>query len=111
MRVALVWTVLVIALGVFIAMLVGVWRHRAHATTAAQPNALASEYAWATVPWIIMALCVTPAVRQVLAAERSDSTREHTFSAERHSGSPLRGMENAKVAPHAPSFGSAHSRP
>ena len=68
MQVALVWTSLVIALVVFIAMLVGVWRHQAHAKIAGRSTALVSEYVWSTVPWIIVALSAAPAVHEVLAA-------------------------------------------
>ena len=68
MRVAFVWSALVIALVVFIAMLVGVWRHQAHAKVAGHTTALVSEYVWTTVPWIILAICVAPAVHEVLAA-------------------------------------------
>ena len=57
-----------IALGVFTAMLVSVWRHQSRAPAAAQPNAVVSEYVWTTVPWIILAICVAPAVHEVLAA-------------------------------------------
>ena len=73
MRVAFAWSVLVIALGVFIAMLASVWRHQFHAPTAAKPDALVREYVWTTVPWIILAICVAPAVHEVLAAGRSEA--------------------------------------
>jgi len=69
MRVAFVWTALVIALVVFIAMLVGLWRHQAQAKIAGQSIALVSEYVWNTVPWIIVALCVAPAVNHFVASE------------------------------------------
>ncbi|HEV7607806.1 MAG TPA: hypothetical protein VGO61_10745 [Steroidobacteraceae bacterium] len=68
LRVAFVCITLVIALVVFIAMLVGLWRHQAHARVAGRSTALVSEYVWSTVPWIIVVLCATPAVHHFFAA-------------------------------------------
>lgn len=67
-RVAFLGFVLLTALAVFIAMLVSVWRHQTHAPTPAKPNAVFREYVWTGVPWIILAICVAPAVHEVLAA-------------------------------------------
>ena len=71
MRLAVLWVVLAIGAGVFVAMLAAMWRHRAQATTVVLSSA--SEYVWALIPWLIMALCVAPAVHGVIAAE-SDGT-------------------------------------
>jgi heme/copper-type cytochrome/quinol oxidase subunit 2 len=68
MRIAFVWSVLVIALGVFMAMLVSVWRHQSLAPTTGESNTVVSEYVWTSIPWIILAICVAPAVHEVLAA-------------------------------------------
>jgi heme/copper-type cytochrome/quinol oxidase subunit 2 len=68
MRVAFVWAILLIAIGIFIAMLFSVWRHQFHAPTAARPGAVVNEYVWTTVPWIILAICIAPAMHAVLVA-------------------------------------------
>jgi heme/copper-type cytochrome/quinol oxidase subunit 2 len=65
MRVALLWTVLVIATGLFLAVLVATWHHRAHPTTPSQPTAV-RECFWAMVPWLIVVLAAAPAVHRVL---------------------------------------------
>jgi heme/copper-type cytochrome/quinol oxidase subunit 2 len=53
--------------GVVVATLDAVRRHRAHTTTLVQSNA--TEYVWVVIPWLIVALCVAPAVHRVLAAD------------------------------------------
>ena len=63
MRIAILWTLLAIGVGVLVVMLVSVWRHQARATPV--PNA-AVEYVWAMIPWLIVALCAAPAVHHVL---------------------------------------------
>ncbi len=65
MRIALLWTVLVIAAGVFVAMLVSIRHHRALAKATGQPGPLL-EYVWALVPWLLVALCAAPSVRSIL---------------------------------------------
>ena len=47
-RVIAAWAALVLASGVFIAMLIGTWRHQAN------------EFVWSLIPWVIVALCVAP---------------------------------------------------
>ena len=64
MRVAVLWTLLAIGVGVLVAMLVSVGRHQARTMTPV-PKA-AAEYAWATVPWLIVALCAAPEMHRVL---------------------------------------------
>ena len=64
MRVAILWTLLAIGVGVLVVMLVSVWRHQARATTPV-PNA-AAEYVWAMIPCLIVTLCAAPAVHRVL---------------------------------------------
>jgi heme/copper-type cytochrome/quinol oxidase subunit 2 len=66
MRIALLWTVLVIGAGVFVAMFAAMWRHRAHPTAASLRGAFI-EHLWALVPWLLMALCAAPAVHRILA--------------------------------------------
>jgi heme/copper-type cytochrome/quinol oxidase subunit 2 len=67
MRIAILWAALVMGAGVLVAMLVAMRRHRARAASSAQPIA-AAEYLWVVVPWLIVVLCVTPAVHRILAA-------------------------------------------
>jgi heme/copper-type cytochrome/quinol oxidase subunit 2 len=69
MRIAILRAALVMGAGVLVAMLVAMRRHRARAAGSAQAIAFA-EYLWAVVPWLIVALCVTPAVQRILAAGR-----------------------------------------
>jgi heme/copper-type cytochrome/quinol oxidase subunit 2 len=47
-------------------MLFALRRHRAAVRTSPQPQT-AIEYVWTVIPWLILALCVAPAVRRVLA--------------------------------------------
>ena len=70
MRVAVLWTLLAIGNGVFLAMLVALWRHRAQVTTPAQPKTV-SENVWAMVPWLIVAFCAAPAVHHTLATNQA----------------------------------------
>jgi heme/copper-type cytochrome/quinol oxidase subunit 2 len=67
MRIAILWAALVMGAAVLVAMLVAMRRHRARAASLAQAIA-AAEYLWVVVPWLIVALCVTPAVHRILAA-------------------------------------------
>lgn len=71
MRIAVLWVLLAIGGGVFAAMLNALRHHRAHLTTSAQPKATA-EYVWTVLPWLIVVLCVAPAVQRVLAAAEVD---------------------------------------
>ncbi len=64
MRVAILWTLLAIGIGVLVAMLASVWRHQARATTPVSNAAI--EYVWAAIPCLIVALCAAPAVHRVL---------------------------------------------
>ena len=67
MRIAVLWVLLAVAAGVFVAMLGALRHHWAHVTTSAHPNA-GAEYVWTVIPWLILALCLAPAVHRVLAA-------------------------------------------
>jgi heme/copper-type cytochrome/quinol oxidase subunit 2 len=67
MRVVLLWFVLAISVGLFVAMLLALRNHRAHNTVRTHAKA-AVEYGWATVPWLIVALGAAPAVRRLFAA-------------------------------------------
>jgi heme/copper-type cytochrome/quinol oxidase subunit 2 len=67
MRACLAWSILTVGFGVFIAMLVAMHRHRAHATAAGERRGV-GEYFWALVPWLIVALCSAPAVHQMLTS-------------------------------------------
>jgi heme/copper-type cytochrome/quinol oxidase subunit 2 len=51
----------------FVTMLLSIARHRAQRSMPPAGGALA-EYVWATVPWLMVSACVTPAVRLVIAA-------------------------------------------
>jgi len=66
MRIALLWSLLVISSGLFLAMLAATRRHRVQATATAQTPAIA-EYGWALVPWLLLVLFAAPAVRRILA--------------------------------------------
>jgi heme/copper-type cytochrome/quinol oxidase subunit 2 len=67
MRMALLWMLLAIGAGVFVAMLLAIWRQGAHRRTP-EPTPIV-EYVWAVVPWLLVALCVAPSVRRILASE------------------------------------------
>jgi heme/copper-type cytochrome/quinol oxidase subunit 2 len=67
MRVALLWCLLAISVGLFGAMLLALRNYRAHNTVRIHPNAVV-EYGWAIVPWLIVALCAAPAVRRLFTA-------------------------------------------
>ena len=69
MRIAFLYVVLATGLGVFVAMLISMRHHRCDAATSPQPNATA-ECVWAVIPWLIVALCVAPAVHLVLTERR-----------------------------------------
>jgi len=70
LRIAVLWVLLAVAAGVFVAMLGALRHHWAHVTTSAHPNA-GAEYVWTVIPWLILALCLAPAVHRVLAAEEN----------------------------------------
>ena len=57
-----------IAVLVFVSMLRAIARHRSECgpEVSWRTSAL-SEYVWVTVPWLMMAACVFPAVRRILA--------------------------------------------
>jgi hypothetical protein len=67
MRVALLWFMLTISVGLFVQMLLALRNYRAHNTVLGHPRA-AVEYGSALVPWLILALSAAPAVQRILAA-------------------------------------------
>jgi hypothetical protein len=67
MRVALLWFVLAISGELFVHMLLALRNCRARNTVLTYPRA-AAEYGWTTVPWLIIALVVAPAVQRIFAA-------------------------------------------
>jgi heme/copper-type cytochrome/quinol oxidase subunit 2 len=67
MRVALLWFMLTISVGLFVQMLLALRNYRAHNTVRTHAKA-AVEYGWAIVPWLILALSAAPAVQRILAA-------------------------------------------
>lgn len=67
MRVVLLWFMLTISVGLFVAMLLALRNYRAHNTVRMHLKA-AVEYGWAIVPWLIVALGAAPAVRRVFTA-------------------------------------------
>jgi len=68
MRVALLWFMLTISVGLFVAMLLALRNYRAHNTMLTRSKAVV-EYGWAILPWVIVALGAAPAVRRLFAAE------------------------------------------
>jgi heme/copper-type cytochrome/quinol oxidase subunit 2 len=62
-RIAILWTLLAIGVGVLVSMLISVWRHQVRATTPVRKAV--AEYVWTMIPCLIMALCAAPAVHQV----------------------------------------------
>jgi len=67
MRVVLLWIALGVSGGVFLTMMLATHRSRKDGTLPARPSAVA-EYAWTSVPWLILALGAAPAVYRVLSA-------------------------------------------
>jgi len=67
MRIALLWFVLAFGGGLFVHMLLALRNFHARNTVLTHPRA-AAEYGWATVPWLIIALVVAPAVQRIFAA-------------------------------------------
>jgi heme/copper-type cytochrome/quinol oxidase subunit 2 len=54
---------------VLLAMLTAVARHRAQRRPEAAYHTTAiEEYVWAAIPWLMVAVAVLPAVRQIMAA-------------------------------------------
>ena len=106
-RLAVLWSLLVIASVANLAMLLTLWRaRRAAALRRALPNG-AVELAWAIVPWLITAFCAAPAVHHVLAAghrasELADATaivaqtslarQSREDAAQRPSARPIQGF-------------------
>jgi heme/copper-type cytochrome/quinol oxidase subunit 2 len=66
MRVVLLWFVLAISAGLFVAMLLALRNCRAQNTARRHQKAVV-EYGWAIVPWVIVALGAAPAVRRLFA--------------------------------------------
>jgi hypothetical protein len=64
MKIFLLWNLLVASGAVVIAMRLAIRSHRLRATD----SRAAVEYAWAVVPWVMVALCAAPAVQRFLAA-------------------------------------------
>ena len=67
MRVTVLWFVLAISAGLFVAMLLALRNSHARNTVLTHSRA-AVEYGWSIVPWLIVALGVAPAVQRILAA-------------------------------------------
>jgi heme/copper-type cytochrome/quinol oxidase subunit 2 len=65
MRIAVLWCVLAISVGLFVGMLVALRRYHAHNGELTHRTA-AVEYGWAIVPWLIVALGAAPAVQRIL---------------------------------------------
>ena len=57
-----------IAALVFLAMLSAIARHRLQAPQRMHQSPALAEYLWATIPWVIIVACATPAVLQVLVS-------------------------------------------
>ena len=54
---------------VFLTMFAAIALHRsAHGSQGPRQCAALTEYLWAVVPWLMMAACVLPAVRRIVAA-------------------------------------------
>jgi heme/copper-type cytochrome/quinol oxidase subunit 2 len=52
----------------FLSMLVAIALHRsAHGPEDGWQGSAVAEYLWAAVPWLMMAACVFPAVRRIVA--------------------------------------------
>jgi heme/copper-type cytochrome/quinol oxidase subunit 2 len=64
-RVGLVWLTIAVAGGLFLATLLATYRSRRRVERPFHASAV-TEYAWATVPWVILALCMSPAVQHIL---------------------------------------------
>jgi heme/copper-type cytochrome/quinol oxidase subunit 2 len=64
-RVAFVWLTIAIAGGLFLATLLATYRGRRRMAQPFHASAVI-EYAWATVPWVILALCLSPTVQRIL---------------------------------------------
>ena len=67
MRIVLLWSVLAIAGGAFIAMLAALCQHHVHAT-GAKPKDFFADAVWSLIPWIIVAVCAAPAVHRILGS-------------------------------------------
>jgi hypothetical protein len=67
MRVALLWFMLAISMALFMGMLLALRDYRAHNTVLRHPRGVV-EYAWAVVPWVIVAVSAAPAVRRIFTA-------------------------------------------
>jgi heme/copper-type cytochrome/quinol oxidase subunit 2 len=53
---------------VFLSMLVAIALHRAaRGPEDSYQSSAVAEYVWAVVPWLMMAVCVLPAVRRIVA--------------------------------------------
>jgi hypothetical protein len=64
MRIFLLWNLLVAGGAVFVAVLFAIRSHRLRASD----STAAVEYAWAVLPWVMVALCAAPAVHRFLSA-------------------------------------------
>jgi hypothetical protein len=63
MRIFLLCNLLVASGALCVAILLATRSHRLRATD----SRAAVEYAWAVVPWVMVALCAAPAVHRILA--------------------------------------------
>jgi hypothetical protein len=70
MRAAVLWALLAIGNGAFIAMLVALWRRPARVRTPARSK-IVSENVWAMVPWLVAVSCAAPAVHRALATNQT----------------------------------------
>jgi heme/copper-type cytochrome/quinol oxidase subunit 2 len=70
MRLIVLEFIAVIAALVFLGMLGAIATHRSTAgSQGLRHHSAWSEYLWALVPWLMMAACVLPSVRRLLASD------------------------------------------
>jgi heme/copper-type cytochrome/quinol oxidase subunit 2 len=119
MRIAVLWSVLVIANVANLAMLVTLWRARSSAALRRVRSSGAVELAWAAVPWLMTALIAAPTVHHILATGQrmSGSAGAAVLAPTPIPGtvletpSPSSGMERENVAPGPGLLASAQRRP
>jgi hypothetical protein len=63
MRIFLLCNLLVASGALCVVIMLAIRSHRLRATD----SQAAAEYAWALVPWVMVALCAAPAVHRILA--------------------------------------------
>jgi heme/copper-type cytochrome/quinol oxidase subunit 2 len=70
MRLILLEILAVVAALVFLSMMGAIASHRsASRVQGLRKDSAVSEYLWAVVPWLMIAACVLPAVRRILALD------------------------------------------